>query len=68
MKYLLAGTYQQAVACARELKLSQHEWRYLSGPADLLGIRNPDVVVYGTPWQRSDYHMLKQEIAARTTP
>lgn len=49
--YIIAGTHHQAQHRAHELRLSGHEWRYVSTARDIQGLRATMVsFVFGEWW------------------
>ena len=55
MIHIIAGTRAQAKHIAEKHGLRRSDWRFVSKPADLLGLRGKTVWTYGSYDQRPDF-------------
>lgn len=58
MVYIVAGDSRQAQYWADQWELPRSQWRYVSGPDDLRGLRGADVRTCGTWMSRDDWREI----------
>ena len=51
MKIVIAGCYEQYKRYLRETNQSPENVRYISSPEQLRGLRNVEIIKYGTWWE-----------------
>lgn len=59
MSFLIfAGTYREAYLYAQENRIS--DWKFVTGPEQLQGIRSAEAALVGTFWYSKNAHILKE--------
>lgn len=62
--FILAGTYQQAEAFAKQRGMSPGSYEFLSDVMMLMGLNEPTVVRYGTYYRRPDIQEMESQMKA----
>lgn len=65
MFYIVAENYYQARELARTIGLTDHQWDYLVHVHQLMGLREPTLILWGNYQNRHDWTQIEEQIQVR---